>query len=88
MLRGALVDAYGCEGRHLTVGQIVSFVRERFPEEDGETVFDEEGLKEIVDLSVGIMLGSCMSSMAVDGELECAWDEKSNDMVWWLPGKE
>lgn len=77
----------GDEGRFLTSGQIVSFVRERFPEEDGGTMFDEDGLKEIVDFAVGVLLGGCMSAMAASGELECAWDENQNDMVWWLPEK-
>ena len=90
-LRGEVLKAHRCEGdegRFLTSGQIVSFVRERFPEEDGETVFDDGGLKEIVNFAVGVLLGGCMSEMAANGDLECAWDEKQNDMVWWLPEEE
>ena len=84
-MRKEVLKAHRCDGKYLTTGQISSFVRERFPEEDDEIVFDEDGLKEIVKFAVSAMLGSCMSEMAANGELECAWDEKKNDMVWWLP---
>lgn len=87
-LRREVLKTHGCEedeGRYLTDGQIASFVREKFPEEDGEIVFDDDGLKEIVKFATGTILGSCMSEMASKGELECAWDNEKNDMVWWLP---
>lgn len=90
-IRKEVLKTHRCEGdesKFLTAGQIISFVREKFPEEDGEIVFDEGGLEEVVDFAVGVLLGGCMSEMAANGELECAWDENVNDMVWWLPEKE
>jgi hypothetical protein len=89
-IRKEVLKTYSCADseRYLTKGQIVSFIKERFPLEDGEIVFDEDGLQEIIEFAVSAMLGSCMSEMASEGELECAWDEKQNDMVWWLPKKD
>lgn len=85
-IRREVVSTYGLEDdeRHVTTGQIMGYVAGRF-EADGGFVLEDGDLEEIVKFAVSTALGSCMSEMAAEGELECAWDEEKNDMIWWLP---
>lgn len=83
-IRREVVSTYGLDDRHVTTGQIMGYVAGRF-EADGGFVLEDGDLEEIVKFAVSTALGSCMSEMAANGELECAWDEEKNDMIWWLP---
>jgi len=71
--------------RYLTTAQVKNLILEKC-EMDGEGFLaSDEIIKEITDQAQSMALGAYMSGMAARGELECAWDEQSNDMVWWLP---
>lgn len=86
-IRREVVSSHGLEDdeRYVTTGQIMGYVAGRFKEREGEFVLDDAGLEEVVKFAVGTLIGSCMSEMAAEGDLECAWDDEKNDMVWWLP---
>lgn len=86
-IRREVVSTYGMGDDEdlVTTGQIMGYVASRFWEEGGGFVLDDESLEEVVKFAVDTLLGSCMSKMASEGELECAWDEEKNDMVLWLP---
>jgi hypothetical protein len=79
-------DNFGCDGeRYLTTEQVRLFVLEKSRKEDGEIVVDDEILEEISHFANSVLVGSCLSELASAGEIECAWDDEANDMVWWLP---
>ena len=86
-IRREVVSSHGLEDdeRYVTTCQIMGYIAGRFPENEGSFVLDDNALEDVVKFAVGTLIGSCMSSMAAEGELECAWNEEQNDMVWWLP---
>lgn len=73
------------DGSHLTTLQVKGLILERCEREGDEFLASDEIIKAICDQAQSMLLGSIMSSMAAAGELECAWDSESNDMVWWCP---
>lgn len=90
-VRKEVSKAFGLDDhdeRYVTTGQIVSFVKEKCRREEDEYLVDEKGISEIIEFANSLAIGTCMNEMAVDGELECAWDAEKNDMIWWLADKE
>lgn len=73
--------------RYLTSSQVKSLILEKCERDGEEFLASDEIIKEITDQAQSILLGAFMCGMAARGELECAWDEKANDMVWWAPEK-
>lgn len=69
----------------LTTGQVVGLILEKCELEDGEYFCDDDLLKNITDAAQSILIGSMLSKMASQGELECHWDDEANDMIWSLP---
>lgn len=89
IIRNEILKAHQLESddRYLTVAQVKNLILEKCERDGEELLATDDVLKSITDQSQSILLGSFMSGMAARGELECAWDDKSNDMVWWLPEK-
>lgn len=73
------------EDNLLTTGQVLGLILEKCEVEDDEYLCDDDLLKKITDTAQSILLGSMLSRMASEGELECYWDDKKNDMIWLIP---
>ena len=71
--------------QYLTISQVKGLILEKCKKKGSRWMANDKILKKVTDQAQGILLGAYMAKMAVDGELECAWDEKSNDMIWWIP---
>lgn len=86
-IRREVVSSHGLEDdeRYVTTGQIMGYICGKYWNRNEGFVLDENALEDVVKFAVGTLIGSCMSSMAAEGELECAWSEEQNEMVWWLP---
>lgn len=68
----------------LTTGQVVGLILEKCELKDGEYLFDDDLLKKITDTAQSILIGSMLSRMASQGELDCYWDDEANNMIWRL----
>ena len=69
----------------LTLNQAISMVKERSIRKDKEDKYlmDESSYDDLFDAMKLRIYNSGLSKLASQGHLECAWDEKKNDMVFW-----
>lgn len=75
------------DDQFLTISQVKGLILERCKKKGSRLMANDKILEKVANQAQSILLGSYMAKMAVEGELECAWDEKANDMIWWLPPK-
>jgi hypothetical protein len=73
------------EDKLLTTGQVLGLLMEKCEKDGEEYVLDDETLNQVTKDSQSILIGTMLSRMASQGELECYWDGEANDMVWSLP---
>ena len=66
-----------------TVAQVVGFISERCPEVDGERAISEDVFLQIAKTVGESLVGAALCELASEGSVECAWDDKINEMVFW-----
>lgn len=91
ILRREAFDCFGVEDvpdQSPTVAQVVGFVVERCPEVDGERIISKDMFFQIADTVRESLVGAALSEMAAEGSVECAWDDKTNEMVFWAAKKD
>jgi|TARA_B100001094_G_C18034251_1_gene721701 hypothetical protein len=54
-------------------------------DEDGCYIIDEDIFESIFDDVAEIIYGVGMAKLASDNLVECAWDDKKNRMIFWVP---
>ena len=69
----------------LTTGQVLGLLLEKCDRDGEEYLLDDDILKQVTKDAQSILIGTMLSRMAGQGELECYWDDEANDMVWSLP---
>ena len=72
---------------HLTVKQVMGLLEEKCERDGDDFMLSDKILEAVAEQAQSMFLGSMLSKMAAEGELECAWDEEKNDMVFRLPKK-
>lgn len=73
------------DNEYITTQQIRGLILEHCQRDQDEFLLNNLILEEIINQSLSILFGSCLSSMAARGEVECYWDDEANDMIWSLP---
>mgnify|MGYP003340801040 CR=1 FL=1 len=71
-----------------TVAQVAGFISEICPVVDGDRIIGEDTLHKIAETVKEALVGAALSELASEGKVECAWDDKSNSMVFWAPKKD
>ena len=73
----------------ITLAQIENIIREnQLTTDDDESIYLNMIVYEnIVETITYQVYGAALSKLAASGFLECAWDEKLNDMVFWVSDK-
>lgn len=51
--------------------------------EDNDPMLDEEGYENIFDETSAWIINMGLAKLAAEDKIECAWDDESNDMVFW-----
>ena len=51
--------------------------------EDGLLIVDEEGYENIFEETSAWIINIGLAKLAGDDKIECAWDDESNEMVFW-----
>lgn len=70
---------------YVTQDQMLSFVRERsYGFDHGNMVINAKIYEDTVNDIAQSMQGKMLSKLAAEGYLNCAWDDKINDMIFWL----
>lgn len=69
----------------VTLNQAVIMVKEKSIGKDKENKYlmDEKGYEELFEAMKTRIYNSGLSKLASQGKLECAWDDKKNEMVFW-----
>jgi hypothetical protein len=57
-------------------------------DESGKLLINENGCEKLLE-AIKIRIYNCgLSKLAAAGTLECAWDEKTNEMIFWKSNNE
>jgi hypothetical protein len=56
-------------------------------DENNDYIIDEDIFDNIFDDIRDWLYGVGIAKLAASGKIECAWDNNSNEMVFWLPNK-
>ena len=88
----AVADDFGAKDpleifEYITPKQMEQVIEEEclgHTEEENFVVINEDAHINILNSVISLVQSSLLSKMAAKGQLECAWDEKENDMVFWL----
>ena len=88
-----IADGFGAKDpvevfEYITPKQMEQVIEEEclgHTEEENFFVINEDAHCNILNKVISLVQSSLLSKMAANGQLECAWDEKENDMVFWLP---
>lgn len=70
----------------ISINQIIGLVEENSigTDEDGHYLITEENFEELFDKIKDRLYNVGLSRLAAKGFIECAWDDKENEMVFWL----
>lgn len=74
---------------YISINQVYNIVNENAVDmdEDGRYILDEDANETIFD-SVRIWIHNVgLAKLAADNLIECAWDDKLNEMVFWASNK-
>lgn len=74
---------------YVTVGQIESMVKNKSVGMDDENnyMITEEIFDEIFESIRTDIYQSALSKLAASDKIECAWDDKTNEMIFWFNSK-
>lgn len=69
----------------ISIGQIESLVRDKSigTDDDGLFIITEELFDEIFEYVRETIYQVGLSKLAAKGQIECAWDEDKNEMIFW-----
>lgn len=69
--------------------QIINLIRSQSLglDENNDYIIDEDIFDNIFDDIRDWIYGVGVARLAAKGEVECAWDDSSNQMIFWLPNK-
>lgn len=73
--------------RYVSLGQIVAFVRSQFKLLDGCYVGGLAEVTEILEFIASVVRSGYLAELAGNDDVECAWDDDTNQMTWWIDMK-
>lgn len=70
----------------ISIGQMKNLIYDyAVRTDDGDLILDEEGYEQIFDETSSWIINMGLAKLAGENKIECAWDDESNDMVFWQP---
>jgi hypothetical protein len=74
----------------VTIPQIIIMIKENNLglDEEGNYLIDEDIFDDIFNCIRDRLYEVSLAKLAAKGLIECAWDDESNDMVFWLANKD
>ena len=90
MIAKAVADDFGAKDpvevfEYITPKQMEQVIEEEclgHTEEENFFLINEDAHCNILNKVISLVQSSLLSKMAANGQLECAWDEKENDMIF------
>lgn len=75
---------------YISIGQIVNLVNEHCLgfDEENRPILDEDTNEFIFESTVDWIHNVGLAKLASQGLVECAWDNESNEMIFWSPSKQ
>lgn len=72
---------------YITVNQISDIIVSNScgKNDEGYYIIDEDIFEDIFDDVAEMIYGVGMAKLAADNLIECAWDNKKNRMIFWVP---
>ncbi len=67
----------------ISIGQMINLINNYAIVYDDDLVLDEEGYENIFDETSSWIVNMGLAKLAGENKIECAWDDESNDMVFW-----
>lgn len=68
----------------ISISQVVSIVKfSRLNHDAGDVMINEDILADLLEEISDIIYQVGLSKLCADDKIECAWDNKSNSMVFW-----
>ena len=70
----------------ITIGQVCGLIKEFSigKDENKKYLMSEEGYESLYESIRLRLYNSGLSKLAVNGYLECAWDDEKNEMIFWV----
>jgi hypothetical protein len=74
----------------VTIAQVCKMIKENSigQDEEGRELLDDKAHEEIAEALRVRIHNAGVSKLAASDHLECAWDDKKNEMVFWVKGEE
>jgi hypothetical protein len=74
----------------ISLGQVINMIKKNSLglDEDNNYLISEEIFENIFDDIRDCIYGVGLAKLSANGHIECAWDNDSNEMVFWLPNKD
>lgn len=75
---------------YISIGQIINLVNDHCLGYDNENrpILDEETNEFLFESTVDWIHNVGLAKLASQGLVECAWDDKTNEMVFWSPSSQ
>tara|TARA_B100001778_G_scaffold299629_1_gene274551 strand:+ start:374 stop:712 length:339 start_codon:yes stop_codon:yes gene_type:complete len=75
---------------YITINQISDIIisNSSGKNNEGHYIIDEDIFENIFDDVAEMIYGVGMAKLAADDLVECAWDDKKNKMIFWVPDYE
>lgn len=68
----------------ISIGQMKNLINNYvIISEDNDLMLDEEGYEQIFDETSTWIINIGLAKLAAEDKIECAWDDESNDMIFW-----
>ena len=80
-------DFYENLDEFVTIGQVIKFIEERAigKDKEGRSLLDDKAYDTLFHTIRVRIYNTGIAKLAGSGELECAWDNKRNEMIFWGP---
>ena len=70
---------------YITIHQVIDLIKEVSigKNEKNQYIIDEDGNENLIEKIIKRIYNSGLSKMAAQDQIECAWDDKKNKMIFW-----
>jgi hypothetical protein len=74
----------------VTIPQVIDMIKENNLgfDEEGNYLIDEDIFDDVFNIIRDRLYEVALAKLAAKGLIECAWDDESNEMVFWLGNKD
>ena len=74
----------------ISIGQVINMIKENTLglDKEGNYLINEDIFDEVFNQIRDRLYCVALSKLAAKGLVECAWDDESNEMVFWLANKD